>query len=251
MRTCQEDSGLSSEKYIACGRPATRVVYSPRDKREYDMCDMCSHHNIKNRGFEDRGEIPHEGSPGGCLSFLEEDEYNDDPTNSELAEISALAKMQIALEDLIAEMKVKVAEKEAELKKLVEVTIPNAMDAVSMSAYSLDTGESVTIKPDVFASIYAAKTEEAADWMEKNGFGDSVKDKIEVQLMMGQRNIAPEFLKLAIQLGVSASEKLTVHPGTLKSLVKEQREKGVEFPSNLFSIHDVKKSIIKRPKVKK
>jgi len=47
---CEEASNWSVSYYIPCNAPATKMVYSPRDKRAYRMCDACAHHNIKNRG---------------------------------------------------------------------------------------------------------------------------------------------------------------------------------------------------------
>ena len=49
---CEEASQFSSLVYIPCNQPATKVMRSDRDKRDYRMCDMCAHHNLK-RGMVD------------------------------------------------------------------------------------------------------------------------------------------------------------------------------------------------------
>ena len=47
---CQEASIHSVNRYIACGDPATTIVYHERDNRGYYMCDPCADHNCSNRG---------------------------------------------------------------------------------------------------------------------------------------------------------------------------------------------------------
>ena len=51
---CEEASPLSTNGYIPCNRPATRLV-AHGDEGPYRMCDACADHNLKNRGAEDRG----------------------------------------------------------------------------------------------------------------------------------------------------------------------------------------------------
>ena len=52
---CEEAALMSREFYIPCNQSSTRNIYHSRDKRTYRMCDMCSDHNVKRRGAEDRG----------------------------------------------------------------------------------------------------------------------------------------------------------------------------------------------------
>ena len=47
---CQEASMHSVNRYIACGAPATTIVFHDRDNRGYYMCDPCADHNCRNRG---------------------------------------------------------------------------------------------------------------------------------------------------------------------------------------------------------
>ena len=48
--TCQEASTASGATYIPCGKPADQSVRLPKDERAYNMCEVCAHHNIRNRG---------------------------------------------------------------------------------------------------------------------------------------------------------------------------------------------------------
>jgi hypothetical protein len=53
---CEEASMLSRESYIPCGQPAKKVLHSPRDGRDYNMCEPCADHN-RGRGMFIKGDI--------------------------------------------------------------------------------------------------------------------------------------------------------------------------------------------------
>jgi hypothetical protein len=44
---CEEASHLSTTAYIPCNRPATKIMHSEKDQRNYRMCDMCADHNLR------------------------------------------------------------------------------------------------------------------------------------------------------------------------------------------------------------
>jgi hypothetical protein len=55
---CEEASIFSREVYIPCNQPATKVMRSERDKRDYRMCDMCADHNLRRGMVEIKPEEP-------------------------------------------------------------------------------------------------------------------------------------------------------------------------------------------------
>jgi hypothetical protein len=87
---------------------------------------------------------------------------------------------------------------------------------------------------------------QAVAWLDSIKCGGVVKDEIKCNLGRGEVAKAKELLEFAKTLDISAVEKLSVHPGTLKALVKEQRANGVTFPEEFFSIADKKIAIIKK-----
>jgi hypothetical protein len=56
--TCQEASIWPSVIYVPCGDRAVAIVYQPKDRRSYYMCDSCTDHNVKNRGGQLIGRKP-------------------------------------------------------------------------------------------------------------------------------------------------------------------------------------------------
>lgn len=50
---CEEASLMSGATYIPCNKPATQVVgWKGRSDAPIRMCEMCTHHNVNNRGGE-------------------------------------------------------------------------------------------------------------------------------------------------------------------------------------------------------
>lgn len=186
----------------------------------------------------------------GPLDMFVGDDTIEVPTNNELSEISRLAARQVALEKSIALMNDDLSQLNEELRNLTESLLPDAMAAVGMQKFTLEDGNNLTIKDEVFAAIRAEQTKGAVRWLEKQGLGDVVKDELKITLGRGETKLAPQFLKLADKLGVNATEKESIHASTLKALVKEQLAKGVQFPEEYFSIKEFKKSVIKAPKVR-
>ena len=44
---CEEASPMSGGMYIPCNAPATRVLHSDKDQRDYRMCEPCAAHNLR------------------------------------------------------------------------------------------------------------------------------------------------------------------------------------------------------------
>jgi hypothetical protein len=101
------------------------------------------------------------------------------------------------------------AEKQRELKNLVEIQIPAVMQELGIEEASLDTGESISVKEQIFANISQERQVAAFQWLRDNGHGGIIK--------------RPE-------------PKDTVHHSTLKALMKELLENGTEVPVELFGV---------------
>lgn len=175
--------------------------------------------------------------------FLEDTE--EAPTNTELEEISKLAARQKFLQETLEEAEAEVVRVKEELRAIQEDLLPEAMLAIGISEFKLTDGSKITIKPEVYASIRKDFINQAVTWLDEQGLGYVVKDKVEINFDRGEGDKAKEIVKYAQKQGYNVSETLSVHPSTLKALVKEQLAKGVQFPEEYFSIQPVNKSILK------
>ena len=152
------------------------------------------------------------------------------------------------LENSIAIEEQKLASQKDQLKQISEFCIPEAMLAIGMSEFKLDTGEKVAITKYYSAGITAEKQEDALNWLRANDHSDIIKNKVEVQFGKGEDDIAELTVQLLQQKGLSPEQKTFVHPMTLKSFVKEQGESGANFPQDLFGVFVGNKTKITQPK---
>tara|TARA_R110000772_G_scaffold30806_13_gene76541 strand:+ start:2100 stop:2657 length:558 start_codon:yes stop_codon:yes gene_type:complete len=128
----------------------------------------------------------------------------------------------------------------AELKDIVEIKIPSAVDGMS-GKFDLGDGRELTIKEDIRASIAGDKKNPAINWMDEHGYGHIVKRKIVVEFPKGEEERTAAFLTalkaLETDLGMlNIKQDLSVHHATLTSWVKEQLADGVDIPTDVFGI---------------
>ena len=146
-------------------------------------------------------------------------------------------------------------EKEKELKELkrhIELVsgevIPTMMQEMNISTLKLADGSSVEVKPVYGASISAANKEAAYTWLRSNGLGDLIKNEITVSFGRNEDNKAAEYASLAQGQGYEPVQKLKVEPMTLKALVRERVEAGLDMPSDLFNLFTSNRTKITRSK---
>lgn len=167
------------------------------------------------------------------------------PNNDELSSISELAERQLHLELTVKGVETRLAELKEELREVQEVLLPEAMATVGMSEFKLSNGNKITIKDDVYASIRADYISDAVQWLDAMGLGDIVKDDVTVKFGRGDATKAAAVVEFCQQNGYNVNEKLSVHPQTLKAVVKEQLARGIQFPDEYFSVNPVKKAVIR------
>ena len=123
--------------------------------------------------------------------------------------------------------------------------IPTMMAEMGLSHLKLMDGSSVDVKPNYNASITIANREAAFNWLRDNGLGDIIKNDITVSFGKNEGNKAADYAALALEHGFQPTQKLKVNPMTLKALVRERIEAGIEMPTELFNIYVENKTTIK------
>ena len=138
------------------------------------------------------------------------------------------------LEDEIAnaEESIKKLKEKANLLSMVE--IPAMMDEMQITKLKLKDGEAVEVKKIYGATIPKEKQEEAFEWLRNNGLGDIIKNDITVTFGRGEDNKAAQYAVLARGQGFEPVQKIGVNPMTLKALVRERLESGLDVPADLF-----------------
>jgi len=159
-----------------------------------------------------------------------------------------LSDKVIELKDLEDE----IANAEAGVKKLKEQAniisqfeIPQMMKEMNIEKLKLNDGETVEVSQFYNASILPEKQEEAFEWLRNNGRGDVIKNDITVTFGRGEDNKAAEYAVLAKGQGYEPVQKVGVHPQTLKGVVRECNESGIELP-DCFKTYVGNRTNIKR-----
>jgi len=162
-----------------------------------------------------------------------------------------LSDQIVKLQTLEGELLVKEQEFK-ELKRKADLVssevIPTMMQEMNISTLKLADGTSVEVKPVYGASIPADKKEDAYKWLRENGLGDLIKNEVTVAFGRSEDNKAQQYAVLAQGQGYEPVQKLKVEPMTLKALVRERIENGLDMPSNLFNLFTSNRTKITRNK---
>ena len=132
-----------------------------------------------------------------------------------------------------------------ELEHVSGEIIPTMMAEMGLSHLKLMDGSSVDVKPNYSANITLANREAAFNWLRNNGLGDIIKNEILVSFGRNEDTKAADYAALAQERGYQPTQKLKVEPMTLKALVRERIEAGIEMPTELFNIYVENKTTIK------
>ena len=126
--------------------------------------------------------------------------------------------------------------KKRDIEKISGEIIPTLLSEMGLSSLKLADGSAVEVKPYYAANISIKNREAAYNWLRENGLGDIIKNDVTVSFGRNEDNKAAEYANLAKSQGYQPTQKLKVEPMTLKALVRERIEKGVEMPMDIFNV---------------
>ena len=151
------------------------------------------------------------------------------------------------LEDEIINAEKSIKKLKEQAKIISELEIPSMMKEMNITKLKLNDGESVDVKPFYGASLaqgrdesdsdYAARKAAAFEWLRKNSRGDVIKNDITVTFGSGEDNKAAQYAVLARGQGYEPVQKENVHVQTLKAIVGECVESGIDMPSDVFKTY--------------
>jgi len=147
------------------------------------------------------------------------------------------------LEDEIANAEDSVKKLKEKANVISQFEIPQMMEEMNIKKLKLKDGETVEVSNFYSASI--VNQEAAFQWLRENGRGDIIKNDITVTFGRGEDNKAAEYAVLAKGQGYEPVQKVGVHPQTLKGVVRECNESGIELP-DCFKTYVGNRTNIKR-----
>lgn len=162
---------------------------------------------------------------------------------STVAQLAARARVLEVRQEQLDEEARRNAE---ELRRVVEEALPAAMAELGLSQLRLDTGESITIRDEIYAGIPKAREFDALNWLRAHGLDDVIKNQVTLNFGKGEDDKASAALALLAGIDCPYNNKQSVHPQTLKALAREKIEAGDPMPEDLFGIHIINRAVIKR-----
>jgi len=180
-------------------------------------------------------------------------DFEQDKQNSlkKTDNIQSLADQVEKLEDLNVRLEAQeqiIKDTKKEIDRLSGEVIPTMMSEMGLSELKLQDGSHLKVSTSYKASITEANKEMAFNWLRENGLGDIIKNEINVLFGRNEDNKAAEYAELAKSQGFQPTQKMKVEPMTLKALVRERIEAGLDMPTEIFSVYTENKTTIKRNK---
>ena len=169
------------------------------------------------------------------INFEKDQEEILDRT-SDLTSLADQIKKLRALEDQLKFEGQALKNKQREAQRISDEVIPTLLSEMGLSSLKLADGSAVEVKPYYAASILNKNKDAAYSWLRENGLGDIIKNNVTVSFGRNEDNKAAEYANLAKSQGYQPTQKLKVEPMTLKALVRERIEKGVEMPMDIFNV---------------
>jgi len=173
---------------------------------------------------------------------LEEIKVDMKVDDDQLATLSKLCKEMLEQQEVVDNLEEQLKTTKEKVRKLSEESIPNKMSELGYNKIELKTGEKIEIKPFYSAKIPADRVPEAFQWLRDNGQGDLIKNNVTLQFGRSQDNEAKALVDELKNKGHNVKQVEKVEPMTLKAFVREQTEKGVSIPSDLFGLYIANKT---------
>jgi hypothetical protein len=177
----------------------------------------------------------------------------EDLTQTALEAIATKLNRLTILANKMALIEATLKETEDELKQLEEKELPAELEKFGVSEVKMADGRTLSIKEIFHCYISEARQEAAYEWMEENGFGSLIKNKLLIETNKDDMESMVSFLE---DHGIRFSIERSIHHSTLKSFVNTQmtapaEDDPIRPPLDLFGIHPSKKAEVKDPNNKK
>jgi len=178
-------------------------------------------------------------------SLFEEDAGALVVKNEDLSSVGALAKRAKELEKEVEELSTVLKERQDQHRKLLEETIPAMLAELGMKSFKMADGSLIDVKPFYSASIREENRAKAYEWLRDNGFDDIIKNTVSVRFGRGEDGLCDTLLNQLREQNYPVEQAQKIEPMTLKAWVREQVERGSEFPTELFGVYIGQKATIK------
>ncbi len=157
-----------------------------------------------------------------------------------LDDMSSLARALVAADEVVKAKEQELTDAKETARVLREETRPNAMMELELKRLDLESGQKITVKQDVYASIPAASKDDAFKWLTKNGFGGLIKVDLITPFGKSEQKRAITLADQLIKKGYDTNMNENIHWQTLRAFLNEQIAAGnKKLPLDLFGARPV------------
>jgi len=158
-----------------------------------------------------------------------------------LNEMATVVQSLLDAELIIENQENQLKESKENARKLREEVIPSSMQELGLAELKLDTGQKITVKQDVYASIPKDNKLSALQWLEDHGHGGLIKTDVVTSYGKGEEEEGRARKLLFKLLAEGEKTKLSrgINAQTLKAFLREQIAKGEDVPLDLFGASPV------------
>lgn len=158
------------------------------------------------------------------------------PSDEKLGRIKELVSQMGKLEKQIADLEDMTKTAKESLRQITDFKIPEAMAEAGTKVFVTDDGLKVEVKPFYSAKISEENRADCFDWLNVHGHSGLIKHQIVADLGKGEDSVAKQIAGYLSGMGISFTDKESIHHQTLQAFVREQIEKGNNFPIDLFNV---------------
>lgn len=174
------------------------------------------------------------------------DEFTIEATEDDLSTLHKLAVEQMRLENEVEKKEKELKDVKAELMKIQQGFLPDAIQNCGLSEFKTQRGDIVTVKDDMSVSVPKTKLDDIVKWLEENNHGDIITGSVYVNLPRNSHNERQAAIEALVDAGLEPSETMTVNTATLKSILSARLKRGEKINLEDFGGFAWRKAIIKR-----
>ena len=169
------------------------------------------------------------------------------PSDEQLGLIAKLARRQVEYEEQVAIADEAFKKAKANLRRIQEKELPAAMEAIGMESFTLKSGETISVKEKLYASISKKDKPAAIRWLMEHEHGSLVKEDVIVSFEKGDNESVRVLQKLLEVNGITNfTVDENVNTASVKAMIKELLSEGMEVPLELFGAYFHRTAEVKR-----
>jgi hypothetical protein len=143
--------------------------------------------------------------------------------------ITELAKKQLALEEQIIKAEEDLKKLKGSYDQVRCVDLPEKMQELELTSFTLENGTTITIKHDLRAYIRVEDKFTVHAWLKEHNLGSIIKTSVIASFESGESEKAEKLQKQLLKSGVRADKKEDIHWQTFTKCIKELLAEGQQL----------------------